>query len=225
MKTARIKTRNSRATKDALFGQVARISRALANPKRLELLALLAQAPRAVEDLAAETAVSLKLASAHLKELRLARLVDTQREGKRIVYRSASPEVGRAWVMLRELAEGRLPELQAAMRQLGDAGGEWRSEQRSEFLRKVRKGDIVLLDVRPAAEFEYGHLPHARSLPHDELASRLHELPRNRPIVAYCRGPFCLFAADAVRLLQAKGFDAKRLGGGVLEWKAGRAAA
>lgn len=207
-----------RATKDELYGQVARVAKAMASPKRLELLSVLAQAPRSVEDLARDAAISLNLTSAHLKELRLARLVDSERDGKRIVYRLASPEVARACVALRELAEQRLTELQAIIGQIGDLKNEWRGEGRSALLRKVRSGEVILLDVRPTEEYEHGHLPRARSLPHTELESRLAELPRDRPIVAYCRGPFCLFAADAVQLMKSKGFDALLLREGVMEW-------
>jgi rhodanese-related sulfurtransferase len=218
--TSKRKTTSShRATKDELYGQVARVAKAMASPKRLELLAVLAQAPRSVEDLARDAAISLNLASAHLKDLRLARLVETERDGKRVVYRLASPGVARACVALRELAEDRLVELQAIIGELGDAGGEWRTEGRAALLRKVRAGEVILLDVRPAAEYEHGHLPHARSLPHTELEARLAELPRDRPIVAYCRGPFCLFAGDAVRLMKSKGLDAMQLREGVMEWK------
>jgi len=210
---------NHRATKDELFGQVARVAKALASPKRLELLSVLAQAPRAVEDLAQDAAISINLTSAHLKELRLARLVDTERDGKRIVYRLAGPDVARACVSLRELAEGRLTELQSIIHALGDAGGEWRAEGRTALLRKARLGEVILLDVRPTFEYDHGHLPHARSIPHTELKARLAELPRDRLIVAYCRGPFCLFAVDAVQLMKSQGLDAVQLREGIMEWK------
>lgn len=212
--------RNKRAIKDAVFEQVARVSKAMASPKRLELISLLTQGPKAVEDLCAETGISVKLASAHLKDLRLACLVETERQGKRIVYRVSNPDVTRMWVALRELAEERLIELQTVVASISKYEGEWRSENRNELLKKARNGDVVLLDVRPVAEFEFGHLPHARSLPLAELKSRLDELPNDRPIVAYCRGPYCMFAADAVALLRSKGFDAFQLREGTAEWTA-----
>lgn len=209
---------SKRVVKDLLFEQVARVSKAMASPKRLELISLLTQGPKAVEDLCAETGISVKLASAHLKDLRLACLVETERQGKRIVYRVSNPDVTRMWVALRELAEERLIELQTVVASISKFEGEWRSENRVELMKKARNGDVVLLDVRPVAEFEFGHLPHARSLPLAELKARLDELPNDRPIVAYCRGPYCMFAADAVVLLRSKGFDASQLREGTAEW-------
>ena len=210
----------NREIKDALFEQVARIAKAVASPKRLELVELLCQAPKAVETLANEAGISVKLASAHLKELRTARLVDTERQGKRIIYRIASPEVPRFWVLLRTLAEDRLFELQDALRQLSAANGEWRGENHEELLRKARDGEVVVIDVRPVNEYEQAHLPFARSMPLPELRTRLADLPKDKPIVAYCRGPYCLMSADAVRLLQEQGYTALQLRAGVAEWAA-----
>lgn len=204
--------------KDALYEQVARIAKAAASPIRLELIDLLCQAPKTVEVLAKEVGISVKLTSAHLKELRAARLVDTERQGKYMVYRLASPEVPRFWVLLRTLAQDRLFELQDALRQLTASHGEWRSEDRAELLRKARAGDVVVIDVRPANEFEHAHLPFARSMPLAELRARVSELPKDRPIVAYCRGPYCLMSADAVQLLQERGYTALQLREGVAEW-------
>lgn len=208
----------ARELKDALYEQVARIAKAAASPIRLELIDLLCQAPKPVEVLAKEVGISVKLTSAHLKELRAARLVDTERQGKYIVYRLASPEVPRFWVLLRTLAEDRLFELQDALRQLTASAGEWRSEDRAELLRKARAGEVVVIDVRPANEFEHAHLPFARSMPLAELRARVSELPKDRPIVAYCRGPYCLMSADAVQLLQENGYTASQLREGVAEW-------
>lgn len=208
----------NREIKDALFEQVTRIAKAVASPKRLELIELLCQAPKSVETLALEAGISVKLVSAHLKELRTARLVDTERQGKYIIYRIASPEVPRFWVLLRTLAEDRLFELQDALRQLSASSHEWRGENREELLRKAHDGDVVVIDVRPANEFEQAHLPFARSMPLSELRVRLAELPKDKPIVAYCRGPYCLMSADAVRLLQEQGYTALQLREGVNEW-------
>lgn len=210
--------RTNRELKDALYEQVARIAKAAASPKRLELVELLCQAPKTVELLAAEAGLSVKLTSAHLKELRTARLVDTERQGKHIIYRIASPEVPRFWVLLRTLAEDRLFELQDAVRQLKASNGEWRSEDRAEMLRKAKEGEIIVIDVRPPNEFEQAHLPFARSMPLPELRTRVAELPKDKPIVAYCRGPYCLMSADAVRLLQEHGYTAQQLREGVAEW-------
>jgi len=211
-----------RELKNALFDQVARVAKAMANPKRLELVALLTQGPKAVEDLATEIGVSINLASSHLKVLRVACLVETERQGKRIVYRLASSGVADLWVHLHELAEARLAELQDVVAKLGHSG-EWRELSRRELLKQVRAGELVLLDVRPVTEYEYAHLPHARSIPHDELLGRLAELPRDKLVVAYCRGPYCLFARDAVQLLRKRGFDAALLGDGTAEWQAKKA--
>ena len=208
----------NRQIKDALFDQVARMAKAVASPKRLELLELLCQAPKSVETLAGEAGISIKLVSAHLKELRTARLVETERQGKHIIYRIASPEVPRFWILLRTLAEDRLFELQDAVRQLSATSNEWHGANREELLRKAREGEVVVIDVRPANEYEQAHLPFARSLPLAELRTRLDELPKDKPIVAYCRGPYCLMSVDAVRLLQEKGFTALQLREGVNEW-------
>lgn len=208
----------NRELKDALYKQVARIAKAAASPKRLELIELLCQAPKPVDVLAREAGISVKLTSAHLKELRLARLVDTERQGKHIIYRIASPEVPRFWVLLRTLAEDRLFELQDALRQLTTSNGEWRGEDQIELLRKAREGEVVVIDVRPPNEYEQAHLPFARSMPLAELRARVAELPKDKPIVVYCRGPYCLMSADAVRLLQEQGYTALQLREGVAEW-------
>ena len=209
-----------REIKNALYELVARIAKAVASPKRLELIELLCQAPKSVDTLAAEAEISVKLASAHLKELRASRLVESERKGKRIVYRLASPEIARFWVALRVLAEDRLFELQEAVRELGNTDSAWHGENREALLRKARKGEVVVLDVRPSNEFEQQHLPFARSLPLPELRARLAELPKDKPIVAYCRGPFCLMSDEAVKLLGKRGFRVTKLADGVSEWLA-----
>lgn len=203
-----------------LYGQVAMIGKAVASPKRLELIELLCQAPMTVEVLAREAQISVKLASAHLKDLKSARLVNGERNGKYVVYRLASEDVARFWVTLRVLAEARLTELKGVLERFAGASHEWEGASRDDLLERAAAGDIVVIDVRPELEFQAAHLPFARSLPLAELENRLNELPRDRPIVAYCRGPFCLMAKDAVHLLRAKGFDAVKLGDGVAEWAA-----
>lgn len=155
----------NREIKSALYEQVARLAKAAASPKRLELLDLLCQAPKPVEELARAAGISNKLASAHLKGLREARLVTAERRGKQVFYRPASAEVPRFCLHLRLLAEERLEELQEALRQLATNSGEWRSEERNTLLRKARSGEIVIIDVRPTAEYDQHHLPFARSLP------------------------------------------------------------
>ncbi|MBI1889199.1 MAG: metalloregulator ArsR/SmtB family transcription factor [Burkholderiales bacterium] len=212
--------KTNRTIKDALFEQVARIAKAAASPIRLELIELLCQSPKTVEVLAQEAQISVKLTSAHLKELKSARLVETERQGKYIIYRLAGDDVARFWVTLRLLAEDRLFELQEALRQLGDSASEWIGNSREELLAKAKRGEVTVIDVRPDEEYQTGHLPYARSIPLPELKSRLAELPKEKPVIAYCRGPFCFMSTDAVKLLRSKGFKAAELRQGVAEWNA-----
>ena len=208
------------ATKSYLYEQVARIGKAVASPKRLELIELLCQGEKTVEALAAQAEVSVKLASAHLKELRLARLVETRKDGKYVLYRLAGTSVANLWVTLRSLAEERLVELQVALAALIEHRDDLEGLDRKAILKKAKAGEVLVLDVRPAEEFATAHLPHARSLPVDELKKRLAELPKDTPVVAYCRGPFCLMAKDAVELLRRRGYRAFHLSDGVAEWRA-----
>jgi rhodanese-related sulfurtransferase len=207
-----------RRVKDILYEQVARIGKATSSPKRLELIELLCQGEKTVETLAREAAISMKLASAHLRELRSAHLVDTERSGKNIHYRIANRSVAEFWVAIRSLAEDRLVELKMALAQLTNAPKELAPKDRDALVKAARKGEVVVLDVRPSVEFAAAHLPYAQSLPLDELQSRLSDLPRDKTIVAYCRGPYCLMAKDAVDLLKQQGFAAIHLPEGVAEW-------
>ncbi|WP_114971243.1 ArsR/SmtB family transcription factor [Rhodoferax ferrireducens] len=209
-----------RSIKNHLYEQVARIGKALASPKRLELIELLCQGEKTVEVLAAQAEISVKLASAHLKELRLARLVETRKDGKYVLYRLASHSVANLWVSLRAEAEERLVELQLALASIVAHGDDLESLDRDSILRKAQAGEVLVLDVRPQDEYASAHLPHARSLPLDELKKRLAELPKDTLVVAYCRGPFCLMARDAVELLKKKGYRAFHLTDGVAEWRA-----
>ncbi|AGU51378.1 transcriptional regulator, ArsR family [Variovorax paradoxus B4] len=209
-----------REAKDQLYEQVARIGKALASPKRLELIELLCQGEKTVEVLAAQAEISVKLASAHLKELRLARLAETRKDGKYVLYRLAGTSVANLWVNLRSEAEERLVELQVALTSIVEHGDELAGVDRADILKKARTGEVLVLDVRPEVEFATAHLPHAWSMPLAELKKRLAELPKNLPVVAYCRGPFCLMAKDAVELLRRKGYRAFHLTDGVAEWRA-----
>jgi len=173
-----------------------------------------------VELLAGQADISVKLASAHLKELRLARLVDTRKDGKYVHYRLAAPSVADLWVALRGEAEERLVELQVALAGLVRHEADLQGMDRKTILKAARQGEVLVLDVRPADEFAVAHLPHARSMPLAELKKRLGELPKDVPVVAYCRGPFCLFAQDAVALLRRNGYQAHHLSDGVAEWRA-----
>jgi rhodanese-related sulfurtransferase len=209
-----------RELKNQLYEQVARIGKAVASPKRLELIELLCQGEKTVEMLAAQSEISVKLASAHLKELRLARLVETRKEGKYVLYRLASTSVADLWVNLRSEAEERLVELQMALASMVEHGEDLQGVSRADILRRAAAGEVLVLDVRPKDEYATAHLPHARSLPVDELKRRIAELPKDVPVVAYCRGPFCLMAKDAVELLRKKGYQAFHLTDGVAEWRA-----
>lgn len=206
--------------KSLLYEQVSRVSKALASPKRLELIELLCQCEKSVETLARETGMSVKLASAHLRALRAGRLVDTRKDGKYVLYRLADPSVADLWVSLRSVAEERLVDLQMALSSLLEARAALVGIDRKAILRQAQHGEVIVIDVRPEEEFAAGHLPYARSLPLAELKRRLKQLPKDKPVVAYCRGPFCLMAQDAVALLQKQGFRAQHLGDGVAEWRA-----
>lgn len=206
--------------KDHLYEQVARIGKALASPKRLELIELLCQGEKSVETLATQARITMKLASAHLRELRLAQLVETRRDGKYVQYRLAGTGVAELWVKLRSESEERLVELQMALASLAEHKDDLEGLDRAAILKKAKAGEVLVLDVRPGSEFAAGHLPYARSLPVDELRKRLAELPKDVPVVAYCRGPFCVMARDAVGLLRKKGYRAFHLTDGVAEWRA-----
>ena len=205
--------------KERIYPQFARIGQALASEKRLELLDLLAQAPRHVEALAAETDMSVANASQHLQVLRNARLVESTREGTKVLYHLADQRVVHLWLALRSVAESRLAEVGQIKREFAVEGADETTLSRDELQRLAQSGKVFLIDVRPAVEYEQGHLPGAVSVPVEQLPERLGELPRDRPIVAYCRGAYCLFADEAVALLRGQGFDAVRLEGGWPEWR------
>ncbi|NMG28128.1 ArsR/SmtB family transcription factor [Aromatoleum evansii] len=211
---------NQAVTKSSLYEHVARIGKAISSPKRLELIELLAQGEKTVELLAEQAHIDMRLASAHLRALREARLVETRREGKFIHYRLSGPDVARLWLNVREVAEEHLVELRVALERMAAAPDALTSESRESLLAKARSGDVVVIDVRPEAEYAAGHLPHARSMPLAELEKRLAELPAGKEIVAYCRGPFCLMSDEAVRLLRQRGFSAHKISDGVTEWSA-----
>ena len=210
-----------RAAKTALFDAFARAAKALASGRRIELLDVLANGERTVEVLAGEVGLSVANTSQHLQVLRQAGLVTSQREGTSVHYRLAGPEVFELWRTLRTLAAGRLAEVERLAAAYLGARDELEPVTRQELARRLAAGgDLVVLDVRPAAEHAAGHLPGAVSIPVDELRRRLAELPADREIVAYCRGPYCAFAHDAVALLRQEGFQARRLEDGLPEWQA-----
>ena len=210
----------TRKNNDLLFEQVARVGKALASPKRLELLELLAQGEKPVETLASDASIDVKLASAHLKVLREARLVEARREGRFIIYRLSGNDVANLWLNLRSVAEKHLVELRVALDLMSSAPERLTAESRASLLEKARQGEVIVIDVRPEVEYLAGHLPFARSMPLSEIERRLAELPPGKEIVAYCRGPFCLMSEEAVGLLREKGFRAQKITDGVAEWAA-----
>jgi rhodanese-related sulfurtransferase/DNA-binding transcriptional ArsR family regulator len=206
-----------RDAKNALFDQFARVGKALASGKRLELLDLLAQGERTVDALAKSAELGLTTASAHLQTLKQANLVATRREGTKIFYRLAGDDVAELFALLRTVADDRLPDVRTAREAyLGD---DTDAVSREELLERVQAGLVTVIDVRPTEEFAAGHIPGAVSIPLNELADRLAELPAEQEIVAYCRGAYCVFSHDAVRLLTARGRTARRLADGMLEWR------
>lgn len=209
-----------RIRKDHLYEQVARVGKALASPKRIEMLEMLAQGEKSVESLAGAVAIDIKLASAHLKVLKDARLVDSRRDGKRIHYRVSGQDVAELGVRLRAVAEQHLQELRAALQKMSAEPGLLVQLGRKELLAQAKRGEVIVIDVRPADEYDTAHLPHARSMPLAEIAERLAELPRDKEIVAYCRGPFCLMSDEAVTFLRQRGFVARKSMDGVSEWQA-----
>lgn len=206
--------------KAAVYEQIARIGQASASPSRLELLDLLAQGARTVEALAKQTGQSVATTSHHLQVLRRARLVDAEKSGLYVTYRLSDAQVGQFLLDLRRLAESRLAEIQHVTRQYLEQRGALEPVDNDELVRRVRDGEVTLIDVRPHEEYVAGHIPGAISLPVTELPSRLQELRKRRDVVAYCRGPYCVMALDAVDLLRRKGFRAQRLEQGVAEWRA-----
>ena len=211
---------SGRAEKDSLFEAIALMGKAFASPRRLELLDLLAQAPRTVDELARASGQSNANASQHLQALHAAGMVTRAREGTSVRYALAGDEALRLWLSLRDVSISQLAEVERAAREyLGD---DVDAVGRDELIARLTKGDVVLVDVRPAEEFEAGHIKGARSIPLEELEDRLAELPADREIVAYCRGPYCAYAHDAVRRLQAAGRPARRLEEGWPEWRLAR---
>ncbi len=211
---------SNRNLKSFLYEQVARVGKALASPKRLELLELLAQGEKRVEALAGALAIDIKLVSAHLKALKEARLVQSRREGKGMLYRLSGQDVAQLGVTLRQVAEEHLLELHWALQRMISEPENLVSVGRKELLAQARRGDVVVIDVRPQDEYDAAHLPHARSIPLPELVHRLAELPRDAEIVAYCRGPFCLMSDEAVALLKKHGYRARKTIDGVSDWLA-----
>jgi rhodanese-related sulfurtransferase len=214
------------AAKRALFDAFGEVGKALASGRRAEIVDLLAQGPRSVEEIANEIHQSVANTSHHLRLLATAGLLRSERDGNRVIYRLAGPSVLAMWNAIREVAAEHVAEIERLARAyLGDRSN-LEAIERAELARRMRAGEVAIIDVRPEVEFEAGHIRGAISIPIDDLPRRLKELPRSKRIVAYCRGEFCVFADDAVRLLTRRGFDAVRLTDGFPEWKSeGRAVA
>lgn len=209
-----------RELKDQVYAQFARIGKALARPQRLELLDLLAQGERPVEQLAHEAALSIANASQHLQVLRQARLVETRKSGLYVYYRLADPAVFALWRALRTVAERQYAEMDRLVQTYLHTPEQLEPISREELRARLASGNVLVLDVRPEVEYRQGHIAGARSLPVADLAAHLAELPRDREVVAYCRGPYCVFSYEAVQILAAHGFHARRLTDGFPEWSA-----
>jgi rhodanese-related sulfurtransferase len=206
--------------KDALYEQFARIGHALASPKRIELLDLLGQGEKTVELLAEEIATPIKNTSAHLRALRHARLVETRREGTYVFYRLADDDVFRLLRALEGLGHNRLADVQRVVRLYLDDHDQLEPVTLKELRRLMREGDVTVVDVRPTAEFEAGHIPGALSVPVIDLKRRLREIPKRREVIAYCRGQYCVYSLEAVTLLRKQGYRARRVHEGLPDWRA-----
>jgi rhodanese-related sulfurtransferase/predicted transcriptional regulator len=204
-------------SKAALFESIAVMGKAFASPRRLELIDLLAQGPRTVDQLAKASKQSVANASQHLQALHAAGLASRQREGNKVRYALAGDDVLKLWLTLRDTSAKRLAEVERSARDY--LGEEVEGIGRNELLKRMRRGDVVVIDVRPGEEFEAGHIEGARSIPFDELQQHLDELPKGREVIAYCRGPYCVMAHDAVRQLRDAGRSARRLEEGWPEWR------
>jgi len=211
---------SSHLAKQRIYEQFARIGKALASPSRLELLDLLGQGEKSVDTLARSCELSVANASQHLQALHAARLVDSRRDGQRIFYRLADPAVGALLLALRTTAEKQLAELDSVAREYLDGRDEFEPIDRDELRRRMKAGTVTLIDVRPVEEYEQAHLPGAVCVPLDDVKDFARKAPKKKQVVAYCRGPYCVFALKAVAELQKRGLDAVRFEDGVQEWSA-----
>jgi rhodanese-related sulfurtransferase len=209
-----------REFKDRIFGQFARVGKALSSPRRLEIVDLLAQGERTVEKIAGETSMSVASASQHLQALKAARMVEARREGLYMHYRLADEDVFRTWQAVRALAESRLSEVDGVVEAYLVDRDALEAVESEDLLERLRGGSVVILDVRPEEEYRAGHIPGALSVPVEALEAALKTLPRDREVVAYCRGPYCVFSDEAVAFLRARGYRARRLRQGLPDWRA-----
>lgn len=209
---------NKREFKDKVYGELAKITKSMANPRRLEIIELLAQGEFSVEQIAVQTNLSIASASQHLQVLKVAQLVDINRQGNFIYYRLANDNVFKAWKALRELGVERIATIEKLVKDFRQSKFKFESITIEGLLKKLESGKVTILDVRPQTEFNKGHLANAISIPIDELKERMRELPKRSEIIAYCRGPFCVYADEAVALLSKAGYKVTRLEEGFPDW-------
>jgi rhodanese-related sulfurtransferase/predicted transcriptional regulator len=210
---------NKREFKDNVYGELAKITKSMANPHRLEIIELLAQGEFSVEQIAEQTNLSIANASQHLQVLKLAQLVDINRQGNFIYYRLANTNVFKTWRALRELGVERIATIEKLVKDFRQSKFKFESVTIAALLQKLESGKVTILDVRPQTEFDKGHIANAVSIPIDELKDRMSELPKRTEIIAYCRGPFCVYADEAVALLSKAGYKATRLEEGFPDWQ------
>jgi rhodanese-related sulfurtransferase/DNA-binding transcriptional ArsR family regulator len=210
---------DKREFKDRIYTVLSGLVKAMANRHRLEIIDLLGQAERSVEEIARETGMSVANASQHLQTLKQANLVQIKRDGNFIIYRLANDNVYKSWKDLRTIGTETLGEVDKLVKNFRSERNSLEPVTMEQLLTKMRSRNVVLLDVRPEHEFDAGHIPNAINIPIDRLAARIKELNKTKQYIAYCRGPFCVFADDAVQLLTKQGFKAQRLEEGYLEWK------
>ncbi len=209
----------SREFKDLIFLQFANVATAFSSPKRLEIIDILLQGEKDVETLSKQISASIANTSRHLQILKNSRLVDNRREGVRIYYRIADEKVFNCWKGLQSLAENRVAEIREVLKNFLEERKAMKTISKDELWSRVQSNDVVVIDVRPVEEFINGHIPGAISIPLAELRNRLSEIPNNLEVVAYCRGPYCVLAPEAIKLLRDEGYDALRLEEGLPEWK------
>jgi rhodanese-related sulfurtransferase len=209
---------NKTEFKDKVYDELAKITKALANPHRLEIIELLAQGDYPVEQISTQTNLTVANASQHLQVLKTAQLVDITRNGNFIYYRLANTNVYKAWKALRELGVERIASIEKLVREFKQSKFKFESVTIEELIKKIESGKITIVDVRPETEYRKGHIANSVSMPFGQLSDRLKELPKRNEIIAYCRGPFCVFADEAVAILTKAGYKAKRLEEGFPDW-------
>ena len=209
---------NKRQFKDKIYGELAKITKALANPHRLEVIELLAQGDYSVEQIATQTNLTVANASQHLQVLKTAQLVDVTRDGNFIYYRLANKNVYKTWKALRELGVERIAAIEKFVKDFRQSKFKLESVNIDGLVRRMKEGKVTILDVRPEVEYRNGHIANSISIPFDRLSERLKELPKKNEIIAYCRGPFCVFADEAVAMLNEAGYKAMRLEEGFPDW-------